>query len=247
MEGKLGNAYIKRFQASYSTIHRDISSSNANTICLQHAQHMTLENSLSQTANARNKVACAVLSRVTPDYVKTAGEWYSTPGGPGPKVIYVKGEATVRCTSFLPHAPELFSPREGLSCPNISIWSHLRCPLTSPEMTDALQKTCALLKWQVELKQGTLSGHQMPRFKLLIPALVSSITDSISAQLIFPLFPFSRSPFLPTPLVLLCEKHVPHPSVVPWEEADRLLLFMSALARIILGTGQESCLELLYS
>lgn len=85
----------------------------------------------------------------------------------------------------------------------------------------------------------------MPRFKPPIPAPVSSINYSISAQLIFPLsFLFAN---LSTPLVLVYERHVPHPSVVPWEEADSLLLFMSALVRIILGTGHERCLERLYS
>lgn len=167
------------------------------------------------------------------------------PLGPGPNMIYVKGEVTTRCISFLPHPPELFAPREGPSCPNVSIWSHWRCPLTFPEMTDGLQKTCALLQWQVELKQDTFSSHQTSRFKPLIPAPVSSITYSIPAQLIFPLS--FLSPSLPTPLVLLHERHVPHPSVVPWEEAGRLLLLMSALAHIMLGTDQESCLKLLYS
>ena len=71
LERKLGNAYINCFQSCYSTIRRDISSSNTNTICLQHAQHTTWENRLSQTGNARSKCACVVLCRMTPDYVKT--------------------------------------------------------------------------------------------------------------------------------------------------------------------------------
>lgn len=229
LERKLGNTYIKCFQSCYSTIHRDTSSSNANTICLEHAQHMTLENRLSQIGNTRSKVACAVLCRTA---TRLCQNRYSMPWGPGPKMICIKGVATVRCTSFLRHPLALSASREGLSCPSGVIWG----------VPWHLQKWWTVcwrpVPCEVELKQGTLSWHQ-------IPAPLSSVNYSISAQLIFPLS--FLPPHLPTPLVLLSERHVPHPSVLPWEEADRLLPFMSALARIILGTGQESCLELQYS
>lgn len=241
LERKLGNTYINCFQSCYSTLRRNISSSNTNTICLQHAQHTTWENRLSQTGNARSKFACVVLCRMTPDYVKT---------GTACLEVLVPKWSTSRV-----RLPRGVSPFYLI---------HLSCLLLEKDRAAQMSASRVIggvpwhfQKWRMVCRRpvpscsGRWSSSRTPSHDTKCQGLSPWFLPQ-SLLLPTPFLPSSSSlslSFLPVSLPLWSSymRHVSHPSVVPWEEAGRLLLLMSALAHIILGTDQESCLELLYS